>query len=114
MNTPEFQRVFLMILINRYKEYVISGCCDIDPLGVLNAKEDWIGEADDLNYVSKFFKDFEITNNENDFVKSSDINNWIVLNKLGITLQKFTNELKKHCVLENMDNVFKKRQEIQR
>ena len=46
----------------------------------------------------KALREFERTNNEEDFLKSSDIKEWIKHHTFGITHQKLTNELKKHCV----------------
>jgi hypothetical protein len=78
---------------------------DIDLPAVLAAKENWIGVAEDISFLGKFLFDFEITDNEGDFIKSFDLKEWIIQQELGITLQKFTNELKKHCVLKNFTNV---------
>ena len=80
-----------------------SGAVEYDPPEVIAAKVSWIGAASEMNFISKFLLDYEITGNEEDFIKSSDINEWIILQDLGITVQKFTNELKKHCVLKNLN-----------
>ena len=84
---------------------------EYDPPGVIAAKENWIGDATEMNFIQKFLLDYEMTGNEEDFIKSSDINDWIGLQGLGITVQKFTNELKKHCVLQNL-NISKKLKKI--
>ena len=68
-------------------------------------KESWIGRETSISFVDHFLFDFDITDSEEDFVKSSEINEWIIEQDLGITVQKFTNELKKHCILNNFTNV---------
>ena len=65
-----------------------SGAVEYDPPGVIAAKESWIGAASEMNFISKFLLDYEITGNEEDFIKSSDINEWIVQQDLGKTVQK--------------------------
>ena len=112
MKTPDFQRVFLMLMIHRYRKFVKGGRKDEEPAGVIAAKENWIGTSTDLNTVSSFLCDFEITNSEDDFIKSSGIEEWIIHHELGITLQKFANELKKHCVFQNFQNVFNKYKKV--
>ena len=105
MRTEEFQRVFLMLLISRYTDFVQNGSIDYDPPGVIAAKENWIGHSSELNFISIFSNEFEITNDATDFTMSSEIDAWIISKDLGISYQKFSNELKKHCVLQNLDNV---------
>ena len=100
-----FQRVFLMLFIKTYLEFKQNGSVDIDPPAIHAAKENWIGIADNISFVGQFLFDFEITDQEEDFIKSSEISEWITQQVLGITVQKFTNELKKHCVLKNFTNV---------
>ena len=73
IKTPEFQRVFLMLFISRYTDFVKNGRVDYDPPGVIAAKEDWIGHSSELNFISMFSNEFEITNDENDFTMSSEI-----------------------------------------
>ena len=94
MKEEEFQRVFLMLFIKTYLDFKQNGSVDFDPPEILAAKENWIGVAANISFVGKFLFDFEITDNEEDFIKSSEINEWIIQQELGITVQKFTNELK--------------------
>ena len=50
-------------------------------------------------------KDFEITNNITDFIKSKDIQEWIEGKGLGISMAKFGMEMKKYVVIHNHDKV---------
>ena len=67
---------FQMLFIKTYLDFKRNGCVDFDPPAVLAAKENWIGVAEDISFVGKFLFDFEITDNEDDFIKSSDLNEW--------------------------------------
>ena len=68
-------------------------------IGVFTAKENWIGQESELNFIAKFSNEFEITNDTNDFTTSSEINAWIISMDIRLSYQKFSNELKKHCVV---------------
>ena len=50
-------------------------------------------------------KEFEITNNITDFIKSKDIQEWIEGKGLGISMTKFGMEMKKYVVIHNHDKV---------
>ena len=55
--------------------------------------------------------DYEITNDANNYVKSNDIKSWLEQKKFGISMEKFSKELKKYCSInhfENVDNKYKK------
>ena len=108
MKTEQFQRVFLMLFITTYLHFKTNGSVDVDPPEVRAAKEIWIGIPEDISCVGNFLFDFD---NEDDFIKSSEINEWITQQELAITSQKSINELKKHCVLNNFINVKSKNKE---
>ena len=101
-----------MLFIKTYLEFKQNGSVDVDPPAVLAAKENWIGFAEDICFVGRFLCDFEITDQEEDFIKSSEISEWITQQVLGITVQKFTNELKKHCILNSFSKVQSKMKKI--
>ena len=105
MQTPEFQRVFMMLLINRYLEFNKAGRVDYEPEAVKTGKHEWIGLPTDTDFISKFKVRFNITNNPDDFVRFTEIEAWVSSMKLGITVFKFLNELKKHCKLNNLEHV---------
>ena len=50
-------------------------------------------------------EDYEITNNDNDFVRSEDITYWLTNLNDGISIKKFSLEFKKHCAINKFDNV---------
>ena len=112
MGSDRFKRMFLMLFIERYTEYVNNGCVETLPESVKYGKEEWIGNSEEIKYVSQFQADFEITNDEADFVESACIENWLKSKDLGISMKKFTAELKKHCSLKGLDNVYNKVKKI--
>jgi hypothetical protein len=100
-----FQRVFVGLLIRAYLEYKTNGEPD-DPAEVLQAKENWV--AQDNSVIDTFMKDYEITNNPTDFIYSSQIEDWIESNKMGISMKKFGMELKKYCAIRDFKEVVSK------
>ncbi len=46
-----------------------------EPEAVVQAKQMWI--TDETSYIEKFKYDFELTNNKEHYVKSSDIEKWV-------------------------------------
>jgi hypothetical protein len=99
VKTIAFQKAFIGLLIHQYAfNYNL-----IEPVDVINAKKDWITE--DKNVIDTFKYDFEITNNETDFIASKQIEDWITLKKLGITMKKFGMEMKKYSTIHKLDNV---------
>ena len=105
IKTLEFQQAFVGLLI----QYYTFHNNDSEPIEVITAKKDWVNE--DKNVIESFKNDFEITNNESDFIASNTIENWINDKKLGITMKKFGMEMRKYIVinkLEKVDNKVKK------
>jgi hypothetical protein len=50
-------------------------------------------------------QEYEITNAEPDFVRSSEIQEWLEQGKFGITMKKFGMELKQYILKHKLDNV---------
>ena len=70
------------------------------------------GSESENTSVNKFLESYEITNNIEHFIKSSDIDYWIKENKLNISITKFTMELKKYCGIKKFNNVESKNKKI--
>ena len=102
LNTLLFQRCFLEIFIRQYYKYR-QGEFKIEPPEVTQAKEEWIGT--DVGCLPSFLQEYEITNNETDFIKSSEIQEWLELGKYGITMKKFGMELKQHILKHKLYKV---------
>ena len=110
MKTLRFQRCFVGLLIRRYIWSVQQEYTEI-PEAVKNGKKEWIETT--CNYIEKFLENFEITNSEDDFVRSKDIEEWIKESKLGITMTKFGIELKKHIEMKKYDKIINKYKKIE-
>lgn len=109
IKTPEFQNAFLMMLIQAYVKYKEEGEPE-EPEEVINGKKEWIGETG--NDMDKFMENFEITNDEKDFLPTEEITNWLKEEKIGVTSTKMGIEIKKYCKKKGYDNVISKKKKI--
>lgn len=101
-DTLTFQRCFLEVFIQQYYKWK-QGEFSIEPLEVTQAKEDWIGT--DIGCLPAFLKDYELTNDETDYIKSSEVQEWLELGKYGITMKKFGMEMKQYTLKHTLDKV---------
>lgn len=99
-----FQRCFVAMLLIAYNDYIVGGRNDVEPDDVVVAKELFVG-TERSNVIDKFLQDYEITNDESDYLRSSDIEEWINSNKLGISPKKWAIEMTKHCQMKKYDKV---------
>ena len=96
--------MFMGLLINAYdKFYREDEGVETEPAEVMIAKDEWVGQG--ATPIDAFFEDFEVTNNPADFVRSKDIEEWLVEKQLGITMKKFGMEMKKLCIIRKYENV---------
>lgn len=105
MQTLRFQRCFVGILIRSYLNFNTNRRIENEPSEVMMAKKDWMGDDKDNDIMVKFQSEYEITNDSKDFVKSTDIQNWLISTKDLISIKKFSLELKKYARLNNFDCV---------
>lgn len=105
MLTERFQRCFVGLLIQEYLEFSEAEYVENEPVDVLMSKQEWIPE--EKSYINIFKNEFDITNNNDDFIESSDIQTWIDEKKLGISMTKFGMEMSKYCKINNLENVMK-------
>ena len=110
IQTLRFQRVFVGLLIREHMRFVDGGRKLVVPADAIVAKESWI--CQDKNYIDAFLNDYEITNEETDYVKSSDIEWWINMQDLGITMKKFGAELTKYAIINKLCNVYVKGKKV--
>lgn len=109
LETLEFKKAFVNLIINDYFNYLDDGMLD-EPLEVSQSKADWVDEEN--NILVKFKQDFELTNDVNDFVKSSVIQEWIKKTKLDTSMKKFGMLMKKECLLKKLDKIESKVKKI--
>lgn len=110
MKTERFQRLFVGLLLREYMVFKEEGEKE-DPEEVCRAKNEWVQEKTD--FIDEFLEEFELTNNENDYVLSSKIQDWLESQKTGVSIKKFTIELKKHCVIKKFDKIESIKKKIQ-
>ena len=72
------------IKINNKKIYGIS---------ILNISDELIEKSDEDIFIEEFQKDFEITNNDLDFIKSIRLSEWSKIKKLNIYTSKSINQI---------------------
>ena len=105
IDTDNFRDAFQLILFDAYLNYIKSGKIEIEPDEVKNNKKDWVGDGAENKTINKFLENFEITDNVNHFTLSKDIEMWLTNEKIGITMTKFSMELKKYCKLKKYENI---------
>jgi hypothetical protein len=107
METKQFQRCFIGLLVQSYLTFQQNGRVENEPQEVMVAKTNWMGSNEDNNIMNKFQQQFEITNSPEDYVFSKDIETWITSTK-EMSYMKFVMELKKYCIIEKYDDVINK------
>ena len=88
------------------KDYI-----EFEPEAVKMAKKAWVKESE--GFLVTFLKDFELTcNDKTDFVRSSEIEEWLKQSKTGISMTKFAIELKKYLDINKIENVYNKNKKV--
>jgi hypothetical protein len=106
LDTPRFHDVFLMLVVKTFRKYVTlkaDGGQLAVPLAVTDARKNWLS-SEDGSAIGKFLTDFELTNNPNDFTPNKVIKAWHDTKQTGVTPNKLSAELKKHCHINNLTN----------
>lgn len=109
IKTKQFQRCFIGMLIRAYLSMQENGI-GAEPVEVIKAKQDWI--STDKSFMDSFVVDFQLTNNEEDYVSSKDIEAWIKDHNLGITMKKFGMEMNKYKAIHKLDKIEGKSKKI--
>jgi hypothetical protein len=93
-----------MLATKKYRDYVklkANGGTLAVPREVEDAKKNWLN-SEDGSAVAQFLVDFELTNNANDFTPNKKIKEWLDIKRVGVTINKLTSELKKHCTIKGV------------
>ena len=112
MKCEKFKETFSFIITDAYLKYCINGNKENIPQSVINCKTEWVGEEAENTAVNKFLESYEITNNIEDYTKSSDFELWLKESKITISVTKFTMELKKYCKIKKYNNVESKNKKL--
>jgi phage/plasmid-associated DNA primase len=92
IRTPELQNAFLKLLMTAYSQYRMTG--EVEPPEVNQGKQTYI-ETEDSD-LETFFSVFEVTGNDGDTMKSSEMKEWVTSNGLKITARKLLLDVNKH------------------
>ena len=112
VKTEKFQKCLIGLLILQHLNFIENGPVD-EPLQVKQAKIEWIGEDVTNGFINNFLRDFTLTNNEDDYVLSADIENWLKEGDYGITMKKFGVEFKRHLSKTSFDLVTNKSKRLE-
>jgi phage/plasmid-associated DNA primase len=107
MKTDLFKQVFISMVILRYEKFVREeNSAEIEPAEVISAKKEWTGDDGGKHkFVNKFLEDYEITNNEKDYITSKTMEEWLKNKNLGISYILFTKEIKAYCAVQKFENI---------
>ena len=89
MKSDKFKDAFSFIIIDAYLQFCKDGKKEYVPEAVKNCKIDWVGEGAENTSINNFLGEFVITDNEEDFIRSSEIDLWLKEAKLNISINKF-------------------------
>ena len=107
-----FQRCFVGILIKAHFDYIQNGKKEHEPEGVKNSKKSLIETTTDKNPLNLLLQDYEITDNIKDYVKSSELQEWLDSKKLGISITRLGRELNKYAIINKLQNLLSKDKKI--
>jgi phage/plasmid-associated DNA primase len=101
--TCDFKQAFIRILFKAYLAFHQGGRVEFEPEGIQQANKDVLGT--ETNVIDSFKTEFEITNNPEDFIRSSTIQDWLDHEKKGISITKFGSELNRYCKIHKIKEV---------
>lgn len=105
LKTLRFQKCFVGMLIYAHLKYCDNDKKEQEPDDVRNSKKDLVESTTDINWITGFLRDYEITNNVDDYIVSSSIELWIKDKQLNISMVKFSRDIKKYNTIKKLDNV---------
>lgn len=100
-----FQKCFVGILLQAHCDYMEDEKKENEPEGVKNSKKDLIETTTEKNPLNILLRDYEITDNVTDYVKSSELQNWLDAKKLGISITRLGRELNKYAIINKLENL---------
>ena len=100
----------MLLLMKAYKNFMKNKRVENEPEQIRRAFVSTFGKVEE--YVDTFKNNFEFTDNENDFVESSIMIEWIKQNKLNISMTKLGRDIHKYCDQNKLKNVQSKLKKI--
>jgi len=95
IETPQYQKCFLMMLIQSYNFYLENNKIDYKPEKTIATTTEW-SNKDDFDCVKLFLEKYEITQKNEDYISSQSIQEWFESMNIGISYLKFTKEINKY------------------
>jgi hypothetical protein len=108
METVEFKLSVLHTLLNAYQEFMKRGKLTM-PEKCRQSRKEWIDA--EPNLMESFRQSYEITNNEKDFIPSSELVEWV--KGKGITITKLGRDINKYCESKKYENVKSKQKKVE-
>lgn len=108
--TSRFRQAFLRLLFKSYTLFHRGGRNEVEPEEIGKAREDVLGT--ETNVIDSFKMSYEITNNGEDFVLSTAIQQWLTDEKKGITITKFGMEMKRYATIHKLEQVESKNKKV--
>lgn len=106
IDTPRYQKCFLMMLIESYNNFIDKNKVEQKPEKVIVANNEW-SSKDDCDSVKLFLEKYTITQNENDYISSNNIQDWFEKLGNGTSYIKFCKDMNKYFKSYGY-NVYKK------
>jgi hypothetical protein len=104
LKTKRFQNCFIMMLLYAHATYTENGKVDYEPEGVRNSKKDLVENVMDNNPVITLLRDYEITNDETDYITSASLQQWLDDKKMRISMTKLGRDLNRHASINKLTN----------
>lgn len=90
-----YKKCFLMMLIQSYNSYLENNKLDFKPEKTIASTSEW-SNKDDFDCVKLFLENYEITQNEEDYISSKSLQDWVDGLNIGFSFLKFTKEINKY------------------
>jgi phage/plasmid-associated DNA primase len=110
VQTNEFRQAFVHLLFEAYTRFQQGGRVEVEPEEIQIAVKAVIGPS---ATVIEAFKDaYEVTNNPEDYLLSSTIEQWLKDSSLGVTTTKFGMEMKRYAEVNKLTHVVSKQKKV--
>jgi hypothetical protein len=109
--TTEFKLALLRIMFKAYSKFVAGGEVDNEPPEIKVQNTAVLGT--ETTIIDAFKNNYEITNNKEDYILSSDIQKWLTDEKKAVSITKFGMEMHRYTAIKKLENVMTKAKKIE-
>lgn len=100
----DFQQHFIGMLLQAYQQWCDNGKIKYEPLAVVESKNEW-ADLESVDVINLFMKDYEFTNNPNDFVDTTHIKKWADSQNLNMSFQRISKNIMKYCKVKKLQTI---------